>query len=144
MQWSYHYSTIAIPSMEPLTINWNTLPDYCKSSPSLNVFKSVVLVFILIGFYKAVFKAFISFKLYIVFYHNLCMSCLIYCPRVYIRTSLKTSVYWMIYCFKNKSILTLTLFVFDAHVFVHDAHVFVHDAHVLLMESDLSHRLKLA
>ncbi len=24
-------------------INWNTLPDYCKSAPSLNVFKSVVL-----------------------------------------------------------------------------------------------------
>ncbi len=24
-------------------INWNTLPDYCKSVPSLNVFKSVVL-----------------------------------------------------------------------------------------------------
>ncbi len=24
-------------------INWNTLPDYCKLAPSLNVFKSVVL-----------------------------------------------------------------------------------------------------
>ncbi len=24
-------------------INWNTLPDYSKSAPSLNVFKSVVL-----------------------------------------------------------------------------------------------------
>ncbi len=24
-------------------INWNTLPDYCKSAQPLNVFKSVVL-----------------------------------------------------------------------------------------------------
>ncbi len=24
-------------------INWNTLSDYCKSAPSLNLFKSVVL-----------------------------------------------------------------------------------------------------
>ncbi len=27
-------------------INWNTLPDYCQSAPSLSVFKSAVLKYI--------------------------------------------------------------------------------------------------
>ncbi len=35
-------------------------------------------------------------KLYIKSFIIICMSCLIYCPRVYVKTSLKTYLYWMI------------------------------------------------
>ncbi len=51
-----------------VAINRNSLLDYVKSAPSLNVFKSLVLKYICIHshrFYVAFFTAFISFKLYI-------------------------------------------------------------------------------
>ncbi len=38
------------------------------------------------------------------------MSCLLMCPRFYVRTSLKTSVYWMIYPCKIKVFLRNYLF----------------------------------
>ncbi len=48
------------------------------------------------------------------------MSCLMYCPRVYVRTSLKTSVYWMIYPCKIKVFclwLWLVDLLWDTHVY---------------------------
>ncbi len=66
-------------------INWNTLlPDYSKSALSLNVFKSVVLKYmysfswVLKTFYKAVFIAFISFKLYIKSFIITCVCLVLY------------------------------------------------------------------
>ncbi len=45
-------------------INWNTLPDYCKSAMSLNVFKLVVLKYIYIHSHRFLQSSFYSFYLF--------------------------------------------------------------------------------